>query len=221
MWLKQTSLKQEQTLPLSFFKQYGPRNIFFMRKILLLVMIHQLLRPVRSVNGVIWDKKLQDFVPIFSIPAFAAVNNEVLSQSRGEEIYDFQGRIVRFSYYEVKIMFPIFWRSIIRLIIIIIVKLKLLFFWLILYKFLLEDHKQQSNHGNQKALSFHWILWTNYTELCDNRIIINFILIRFYYTCWSMICTKFIPNIKIKFSYIFIFLYYILTQYYVIYILLY
>ncbi|XP_050490921.1 uncharacterized protein LOC126873757 [Bombus huntii] len=73
-----------------------------MRKILLLVMIHELLRPVRSVNGVIWDKKLQDFVPIFSIPAFAAVNNELLSQSRGEEIYDFQGRIVRFSYYEEK-----------------------------------------------------------------------------------------------------------------------
>lgn len=153
MWLKQTSLKQEQTLPLSFFEQNSPRNIFFMRKILLLVMIHELLRPVRSVNGVIWDKKLQDFVPIFSIPAFAAVNNELLSQSRGEEIYDFQGRIVRFSYYEVKIMFSIFWRSIIKLIIIIIVKLKLLFaFWHILYKFLLEDYKQQSNHGNQKGI---------------------------------------------------------------------
>lgn len=73
-----------------------------MKTILLLVMIHQLLRPVRSVNGVIWDKKLEDFVPIFSIPAFAAVNDELLSQSRKEEIYNFKEKIVTFTYFEVK-----------------------------------------------------------------------------------------------------------------------
>ncbi|KOX78545.1 hypothetical protein WN51_10353 [Melipona quadrifasciata] len=71
-----------------------------MKTILLLVMIHQLLRPVQSANGVIWDKKLEDFVPIFSIPAFAAVNDELLSQSRGEELYNFKGKIVTFTYSE-------------------------------------------------------------------------------------------------------------------------
>ncbi|KAK1130766.1 hypothetical protein K0M31_018875 [Melipona bicolor] len=63
-------------------------------------MIHQLLRPVQSANGVIWDKKLEDFVPIFTIPAFAAVNDELLSQSRGEELYNFKGKIVTFTYSE-------------------------------------------------------------------------------------------------------------------------
>ena len=77
-----------------------------MKTILLLVMIHQLLKPVQSVNGVIWDKKLEDFVPIFSIPAFAAVNDELLSHSRAEEVYNFKGKTVTFAYFEVKAMFP-------------------------------------------------------------------------------------------------------------------
>lgn len=73
-----------------------------MRNLLLLVTIHEFLRPVQSVNGVIWDKKLEDFVPIFSVPAFAAVNHELTSRSRECEMHDFQGGIVKFSYYEVK-----------------------------------------------------------------------------------------------------------------------
>ncbi|KAF3421847.1 hypothetical protein E2986_01391 [Frieseomelitta varia] len=90
----------KQALPLSFPEQNGRRDSCFMKTILLLVMIHQLLRPVQSVNGVIWDKKLKDFVPIFNIPAFAAVNDELLSQSRREELYNFKKKIVRFTYFE-------------------------------------------------------------------------------------------------------------------------
>ncbi|XP_017763142.1 PREDICTED: uncharacterized protein LOC108552949 [Eufriesea mexicana] len=71
-----------------------------MRNLLLLVTIHEFLRPVQSVNGVIWDKELEDFVPIFSVPAFAAVNHELMNRSRELELYNFQGRIVKFSYYE-------------------------------------------------------------------------------------------------------------------------
>lgn len=78
-----------------------------MKTILLLVTIHQLLRPVQSVNGVIWDKKLEDFVPIFSILSFAAVNDELLSRSRGEELHNFKEKIVTLTYFKVKPMFSL------------------------------------------------------------------------------------------------------------------
>lgn len=73
-----------------------------MKQLLLLVVIHELLAPVRSINGVIWDKTMEDFVPIVSIPTFAALNQEVLNRSRAEEVHDFQGKTVRITYYEVK-----------------------------------------------------------------------------------------------------------------------
>ncbi|XP_053985411.1 uncharacterized protein LOC128879883 [Hylaeus volcanicus] len=71
-----------------------------MRGLLLLAMILPILTPVQSANGVIWNKRGQDFVPIFNIPVFAAINQEVINQSRAEETHNFQGRLVRLSYYE-------------------------------------------------------------------------------------------------------------------------
>ncbi|XP_076645044.1 uncharacterized protein LOC143354670 [Halictus rubicundus] len=73
-----------------------------MRRLLLLIVVHGLLTPVQSVNGVIWDKEMADFVPIFSKPIFAAMNQERLSRSRAEETHNFQGRTFRFSYYEIE-----------------------------------------------------------------------------------------------------------------------
>ncbi|XP_076163548.1 putative glutamate receptor isoform X2 [Ptiloglossa arizonensis] len=72
-----------------------------MRELLLLVVLQVLLRPVQSVNGVIWDKKCKDFVPIFNISAFAAKNQELLNQSRKKEIHNFQKKVVTLSYYEI------------------------------------------------------------------------------------------------------------------------
>ncbi|XP_076624630.1 uncharacterized protein LOC143343536 [Colletes latitarsis] len=73
-----------------------------MRKLLLLMMIHVTLRSVQSVNGVIWDKKTEDFVPIFSIPVFATMNQELLNRSLEIETHNFQGNVIRLTYYEIK-----------------------------------------------------------------------------------------------------------------------
>ncbi|XP_076761411.1 putative glutamate receptor [Xylocopa sonorina] len=72
-----------------------------MRELLLIVVIHEFLGTVQSLNGVIWDKKVEDFVPIFSVPEFAAANQEVLDQSREKETYNFQGRTITLVYYEI------------------------------------------------------------------------------------------------------------------------
>ncbi|XP_031834155.1 putative glutamate receptor [Nomia melanderi] len=77
-------------------------NLRLMRQFLLLVVVHELLTPVRSINGVIWDKNTENFVPIVSIPTFAALNQEFLNRSRAEETHNFQERIVKLSYYEIK-----------------------------------------------------------------------------------------------------------------------
>lgn len=75
---------------------------------LLLVTIHVFIKPVHSVNGVIWNKKFENFVPIFSVPTFAKIDYEIKNQSRKEEITTFQGRRFRFACYEVKTMFLFF-----------------------------------------------------------------------------------------------------------------
>lgn len=93
---------------------------------LLVVIIHVFTKPVHSVNGVIWNKKLENFVPIFSVPTFATVNYEIKNQSRKEEITTFQGRRFRFACYEVKTMFLFFFNYN------IIYKLSLYFSFLIL-----------------------------------------------------------------------------------------
>ncbi|XP_017877136.1 uncharacterized protein LOC108623262, partial [Ceratina calcarata] len=71
-----------------------------MRKLLLFVAILQSFNPAESVNGVIWDKKIQDFVPIFSVSAFTFAKQDVLVRSWKEETHNFQGRIVRHTYFE-------------------------------------------------------------------------------------------------------------------------
>lgn len=83
-------------------KQNGPRKVAFMKELLLLLIIYEFLKPVHSVNGVIWNKKTRNFVPIFSDPYFAALNQEIIKRSREQETHNFQGKIVRFSYFKVK-----------------------------------------------------------------------------------------------------------------------
>ncbi|XP_076624631.1 uncharacterized protein LOC143343538 [Colletes latitarsis] len=73
-----------------------------MKELLLVAVIHVVTRPVQSVNGVIWDKKINDFVPIFSIPVFATMNQELLNRSREMETHNFQGNVIRLTYFEIK-----------------------------------------------------------------------------------------------------------------------
>ncbi|CAK9824027.1 Glutamate receptor ionotropic, kainate glr-3 [Anthophora retusa] len=99
-WLK-TNIDKDEKSPFKMIDiDQDSTDFCFMRELLLFVIIHDLLRPVQSVNGVIWNRKIEDFVPIFSVPAFADVNQERLSQSRKDETHNFQGKIVRFNYYE-------------------------------------------------------------------------------------------------------------------------
>ncbi|XP_054011845.1 uncharacterized protein LOC128894238 [Hylaeus anthracinus] len=78
-----------------------------MKRLLLFVVIHAILRPVRSANGVIWNKRIQNFVPIFSVPVFASINREKFDRSRAEETHNFQGQIVTFTYYKLSnVVFP-------------------------------------------------------------------------------------------------------------------
>ncbi|XP_015429511.1 PREDICTED: uncharacterized protein LOC107186203 [Dufourea novaeangliae] len=72
-----------------------------MRHLLLFVVIHQALMPVQSFHGVIWDKKLDDFVPIVNVPEFAYVIQERMSRIREKELHNFQGAPIKMSYFEI------------------------------------------------------------------------------------------------------------------------
>lgn len=54
-----------------------------------------------AVNGVIWSKTRRKFVPIFNIPHFAKIQNEILQESKELEQHDFGGGDLRFVYYNV------------------------------------------------------------------------------------------------------------------------
>ncbi|XP_076293986.1 uncharacterized protein LOC143215600 [Lasioglossum baleicum] len=86
---------------LRFSGSGNPKSHNVIRQLVLVVVVNCLLTPVQSVNGVIWDKQRNDFVPIVSKPIFAAMNQEFLSRSREEETHNFQGRAFKFSYYEI------------------------------------------------------------------------------------------------------------------------
>ena len=83
-------------------KRNGPSKVAFMKELLLLLVICEFFKPAHSVNGVIWNKKSGNFVPIFSDPYFAALNQEIINRSRERETHNFQGKVVRFTYFEQK-----------------------------------------------------------------------------------------------------------------------
>ncbi|XP_029045090.2 uncharacterized protein LOC114877103 [Osmia bicornis bicornis] len=83
-------------------KRNGPRKVAFLKELLLLLVICEFFKPAHSVNGVIWNKKSGNFVPIFSDPYFAAFNQEIINRSRERETHNFQGKVVRFTYFEQK-----------------------------------------------------------------------------------------------------------------------
>jgi len=55
-----------------------------------------------AVNGIIWHKQHQEFVQLFSISQFAALQKENLAKRRAIEMPDMSGEVVKAVYYEVK-----------------------------------------------------------------------------------------------------------------------
>lgn len=55
-----------------------------------------------AVSGKIWLKQKQEFVQLFSIPQFAALQEENLAKHQEVEIRDMKNEIVRAVYYEVR-----------------------------------------------------------------------------------------------------------------------
>lgn len=55
-----------------------------------------------AVSGIIWHKQQQEFVQLFSIPQFAALQEENLAKRRALEMQDMRGVVVKTVYYEVR-----------------------------------------------------------------------------------------------------------------------
>lgn len=55
-----------------------------------------------AVNGIIWRKQKQEFVQLFSIPQFAALQKENLAKRRAMEMQDMSGEVVKAVSYEVR-----------------------------------------------------------------------------------------------------------------------
>ncbi|KZC07988.1 hypothetical protein WN55_09051 [Dufourea novaeangliae] len=95
------SLIRDQSRRITLFLPENTKDLCFMRHLLLFVVIHQALMPVQSFHGVIWDKKLDDFVPIVNVPEFAYVIQERMSRIREKELHNFQGAPIKMSYFEI------------------------------------------------------------------------------------------------------------------------
>ncbi|XP_076382067.1 uncharacterized protein LOC143260473 [Megalopta genalis] len=68
-----------------------------MRQLLLLVVIHNLVSPVRSIHDLIWNKQMEKFESIASRPNFAVLYE---NDSRAKHTYNFQGKAIRLAYYD-------------------------------------------------------------------------------------------------------------------------
>ncbi|KAK2588124.1 hypothetical protein KPH14_004177 [Odynerus spinipes] len=71
-----------------------------MKHILLIATIQGIFVPSDTIGGVIWSKSLGTFVPIFSVQPYSRLHWESLSKQREAETHNFQGRVVRFSYFQ-------------------------------------------------------------------------------------------------------------------------
>ncbi|KAG7200754.1 hypothetical protein KM043_001300 [Ampulex compressa] len=71
-----------------------------MRGLLVLATIQITFLPAETLNGVIWNEEKKDFVPIFDIPTFARLNQEILAKSRNREMYDFQGQTLLLRFHQ-------------------------------------------------------------------------------------------------------------------------
>ncbi|XP_015181180.1 PREDICTED: uncharacterized protein LOC107068873 [Polistes dominula] len=71
-----------------------------MKSILLIATIQDLFVFSLTIGGVIWNKNLGVFVPIFSINRYWIIHQEVLSKKRLIETHNFHKEIIEFTYFE-------------------------------------------------------------------------------------------------------------------------
>ena len=62
-----------------------------------------ILKIVNAINGLIWVKSENDFLPIFSISTFWFVKQNWLNKSRELEIHDFQNQSVKLGAFYVSL----------------------------------------------------------------------------------------------------------------------
>ena len=70
--------------------------------LLIIAVIQNFISSLHGITSVIWDKKLNTFVPLFSIPSFSAMEREVRARSRALETHNFKGESLKIAYYQVK-----------------------------------------------------------------------------------------------------------------------
>lgn len=70
-------------------------------RFILIIAIFQLaIWDCYAVNGVIWRKQQQEFVQLFSIPEFAALQKENLAEQKN--LHSIRGKVVKAAYFEVR-----------------------------------------------------------------------------------------------------------------------
>jgi len=73
----------------------------FMKWLLVSFILNGILSLVATMNGVIWSKTQQTFVPISNIPIYAKIQQERLEKSRMLETYNFQLQNLTLTSFEV------------------------------------------------------------------------------------------------------------------------
>ncbi|XP_047366643.1 glutamate receptor ionotropic, kainate glr-3-like isoform X2 [Vespa velutina] len=71
-----------------------------LRVSLILALLQYIFDNGLAANGLIWDKYRQNFVQLYSIPRFAALNEEIQARRRRSELYIFHHEPIRAAYYE-------------------------------------------------------------------------------------------------------------------------
>ncbi|XP_043681304.1 glutamate receptor ionotropic, delta-2-like [Vespula pensylvanica] len=67
---------------------------------LILALLQYIFDNGLAASGLIWDKYQQNFVQLYSIPRFAALNAEVQARRRRPELYEFHREPIRVAYYQ-------------------------------------------------------------------------------------------------------------------------
>ncbi|XP_014604105.1 PREDICTED: uncharacterized protein LOC106786822, partial [Polistes canadensis] len=75
-------------------------RIFF-----ILTIFQYFVNNALAVSGLIWDKRQQNFVQLYSIPKFAILHAEARAKNRQTELYHFDRKPIRVTYYEVCICY--------------------------------------------------------------------------------------------------------------------
>ncbi|KAL2743713.1 glutamate receptor U1-like [Vespula maculifrons] len=73
-----------------------------MKRILLMATMQDLFVISYTIGGVIWDKNLGNFVPIFSVGPYSILHRELLLKQREMETHNFQGETIQLTYYQQK-----------------------------------------------------------------------------------------------------------------------